>query len=271
LRHHGVTAINWGTPHPRRAREREEVFWVSDHCGDPPTRRRYVPPSVERLQISHQVDSPLPHVISNSSVLGRCGNLNIMPHSIGFPPQSAHAPRYAFDPIPVLAAIVRKLFGGLIRSAWRGPTLASIGVELQLPEVEFVHLDHCFRRANCYAFAFGRGPTSFTPSTLAFCRVAPSLRLSLRATTLVLVFSRTSVFKRRTSSFVHGRGFLVAFAIAVSPNESKKDRTHVNSRACPSPRGRRAAARFAITNINSRIEARAERQTFSLPSGSWIP
>ena len=29
---------------------------------------------------------------------------------------------YAFDPIPVLATIVRKLFGDLIRSAWRGPT-----------------------------------------------------------------------------------------------------------------------------------------------------
>jgi hypothetical protein len=37
---------------------------------------------------------------------------------------------YAFDPIPVLAAVVRKLFGDFIQSARRGPTLASIGVEL---------------------------------------------------------------------------------------------------------------------------------------------
>jgi hypothetical protein len=36
----------------------------------------------------------------------------------------------AFDPIPVLAAIVRKLFGDPIQSAWRGPTLASIAIEL---------------------------------------------------------------------------------------------------------------------------------------------
>jgi hypothetical protein len=34
-------------------------------------------------------------VISNSSG-GRCGNLNITPHSIGFPPQSAHAPHVRF-------------------------------------------------------------------------------------------------------------------------------------------------------------------------------
>ncbi len=90
---------------------------------------------------------------------------------------------YAFDPIPVLAAIVRKLFGDLIQSAWRGPTHASIGVELHyLSDVEFVHLDQCFRQLPRWWCFF-------------------------------------------------------------------------------------AAGGFAITNINSGIEAQAERQTFSLPSG----
>ena len=53
---------------------------------------------------------------------------------------------------------------------------------------------------------------SLTPSPFAFCRVAPSVRLSLRAITVVFVFSRASVFSVRTSSFVHGRSF-VFFAI----------------------------------------------------------
>jgi hypothetical protein len=35
----------------------------------------------------------------------------------------------------------------------------------------------------------------------------------------------TSVFKRRTSSFVHGRGFFIALAIAYFLSESK-NRTH---------------------------------------------
>jgi hypothetical protein len=122
---------------------------------------------------------------------------------------------YAFDPIPILATIARKLFGDLIQSASRGPTPRSGLNCTHCNDVELVHLDHRFRQVlKCYAFAFGRDPASFTPSMLAFCRVAPSVRLSLRATTLVFVFSRTSVFKRRTSSFVHGRGFFVAFAIA---------------------------------------------------------
>jgi hypothetical protein len=67
-----------------------------------------------------------------------------------------------------------------------------------------------------YAFAFLRDPASLTPSAVAFCRVALSVRLSLRATTPVFVFSRTSVFNMRTSSFVQGRGFAVFFAILVS-------------------------------------------------------
>ena len=44
--------------------------------------------------------------------------------------------------------------------------------------------------------------------------MAPTLRLSLRAITLVFTFSRASVFKVRTSSFVHERSF-VFFAISL--------------------------------------------------------
>ena len=51
------------------------------------------------------------------------------------------------------------------------------------------------------------------PSALAFCRVALAVRLSLRATTLVFVFSRSMVFSIRRSSFVQGRGFFVFFAV----------------------------------------------------------
>jgi hypothetical protein len=42
------------------------------------------------------------------------------------------------------------------------------------------------------------------------------VRLRLRATTPVFVFSRTSVFNILTSSFVQGRGFAVFFATDVS-------------------------------------------------------
>src|SRR6266852_121287 len=70
---------------------------------------------------------------------------------------------------------------------------------------------------------FGRdAPASFTPSAPAFCRVAVSVRLSLRATTLVLVFSRTMVFSICTSSLVHGLGFLVFFAIAFSSESLRR-------------------------------------------------
>jgi len=64
-----------------------------------------------------------------------------------------------------------------------------------------------------HVFLFRWIPASFTPSAPAFCRVAVGVRLSLRATTLVFVFSRTIVFSIRTSSFVHGRDFFVFFTI----------------------------------------------------------
>jgi hypothetical protein len=127
-------------------KDRDEVFWVSDHCGDPPTRRRYVSPFRRKVQISHQVGPPLPHVISNSSQVVVATSISRRTQ-LAFFRSPLMLLAYAFNPIPVLAAIVRKLFGDLIQSAWRGPRLASIGVELhQLPDVEFVHLDQCFRQ-----------------------------------------------------------------------------------------------------------------------------
>jgi hypothetical protein len=58
------------------------------------------------------------------------------------------------------------------------------------------------------ALLFRWDPANFTPIMLAFCRVAPSVRLSLRATTLVFVLSRAMVFSIRTSSLVQGFLFL---------------------------------------------------------------
>jgi hypothetical protein len=71
---------------------------------------------------------------------------------------------------------------------------------------------------------FPRPPPNITPSLIACCFVAPSVRFNLRAITVVFVFSRASVFSVRTSSFVHGRSFVVFFAIlfpmpALFPNQ----------------------------------------------------
>jgi len=62
---------------------------------------------------------------------------------------------------------------------------------------------------------FLRPPPSVTPNLIAFWCVAPTLRLSLRAITLVFVFSRARPFNIRTSSFVHVRTFKGFFAISV--------------------------------------------------------
>ncbi len=57
----------------------------------------------------------------------------------------------AFDPIFVLAAIVRQPFGDFVWSACCAALVFSIRVELhELPDAEFVHLDH--RSSN----SFGR-------------------------------------------------------------------------------------------------------------------
>jgi hypothetical protein len=49
----------------------------------------------------------------------------------------------AFDPIFVLAAIVRQPFGDFIKSTCCAALFASIRVELhELSNVEFVHFDH---------------------------------------------------------------------------------------------------------------------------------
>ena len=56
-----------------------------------------------------------------------------------------------------------------------------------------------------FLFFFPRPPPSITSSFDARRYTAATLRLSLRATTVVFVFSRASAFSIRTSSFVHGR------------------------------------------------------------------
>jgi len=95
-------------------------------------------------------------------------------------------------------------------------------VELhELPNAEFVHSNH--RSSNSfgrYVLAFRRDAPSLTPSELAFCCVAVTERLSLRAMMVVFAFSYASVLSIRTSSFVHGLAFFVVFAIALS-SESK--------------------------------------------------
>jgi hypothetical protein len=60
-----------------------------------------------------------------------------------------------------------------------------------------------------------RPPPSVTARADALCCVAATLRLSLRAITVVFVFSRASVLSVRTSSFVHGRLRVIFFAISV--------------------------------------------------------
>ena len=56
-----------------------------------------------------------------------------------------------FDPVFVLAAIVRQPFGDFVWSACCAALVFSIKVELhELPDVEFVHFDH--RSSN----SFGR-------------------------------------------------------------------------------------------------------------------
>jgi hypothetical protein len=52
-------------------------------------------------------------------------------------------------------------------------------------------------------------PPNVTPRCMAFWCVAPTLRLSLRAMTVVFTFPRANVFNMLTSSFVHGRSFVV--------------------------------------------------------------
>jgi hypothetical protein len=82
---------------------------------------------------------------------------------------------------------------------------------------------------SCQAFLFRWDPASFTPSVLAFCRVAPAVRLSLRATSVVFVFSQAMAFNIWTSSLVQdSRGFLF-FTIERFISESPISFSHIRS------------------------------------------
>jgi hypothetical protein len=94
--------------------------------------------------------------------------------------------------------------------------------------------------AMALVFLFRFDPASFTPSVSAFCRVAPTVRLSLRATTVVFVFSRAMVFNIWTSSLVQGsRGFLFftigRFISGVLASSSGKYELLVAARTCSPP------------------------------------
>src|SRR5712664_986519 len=99
-----------------------------------------------------------------------------------------------------------------------------------------------------YAFLFRGDVPSLTPSMLAFCCVARMVRLSSRAITLVFVFSRAMVFSTRTSSLVHGRGFFVFFAIALSTPEKK-----------PADKGARCARARYTTRADHRTNLGGDR------------
>jgi hypothetical protein len=59
--------------------------------------------------------------------------------------------------------------------------------------------------------------SSDTPSANAFCRVAPSVRLSDRAIFLAGVFSRARLFSSRTSCFVQSRRLALFVRFAIVP------------------------------------------------------
>jgi hypothetical protein len=71
-------------------------------------------------------------------------------------------------------------------------------------------LKHCI-----HLIFFPRRASNDTPRRNALLRVAPSVRFSFRAITVVFTLPRASVFSMRTSSFVQSRRFIVFFAISV--------------------------------------------------------
>src|SRR5271165_5641614 len=99
-----------------------------------------------------------------------------------------------------------------------------------------------------------------TPRLKAFCRVAPSVLLSVRAIFLAGVFSRARVFNSRTSVLVHSRRF--EFLLAMS-SPIYKQRTQ--QRTCWDVERRRTELRgsqlvcfpdsFGIFYISARREA----------------
>jgi hypothetical protein len=77
-----------------------------------------------------------------------------------------------------------------------------------------------------------RPPPSTTASFDARKYTAATLRLSLRAITVVFVCSRASVFSTRSSSFVHGRLRVIFFAIIVPMHQChRRINGHRNAKA----------------------------------------
>jgi hypothetical protein len=67
-----------------------------------------------------------------------------------------------------------------------------------------------------------------TPSAVALAYVAPRVRFSLRAITIGFVFWRASDFNRRTSSFIHGRTFVVVAIPFSMPPSCERIGRHYN-------------------------------------------
>ncbi len=84
-----------------------------------------------------------------------------------------------------------------------------------------------------YAFFFRWDVPSVTPCLEACWYVAPTLRLSLRAITLVFTFSRASVFKVRTSSFVQERSFPIHYSCRPSVAVSKQKEPRICGALAP--------------------------------------
>jgi hypothetical protein len=117
---------------------------------------------------------------------------------------------------------------------------------------------------------FFRPPPSITPSLIAFSYVAPTLRFSFRAITLVVTFSRASVFSVRTSSFVHGLSFAI---VAISPPYAltlAKNHTIIFLFCFRRKVASKKVQSFSVPNPLSRLtspqRSQGQNQTFNVPS-----
>jgi hypothetical protein len=144
--------------------------------------------------------------------------------------------------------------------------------------VQFTAKATC-RAAPLYALFFPRPLPALhrapSPSDMSL----PGCRLSFRAITVVFVFSRAAAFRVRTSSFVHGRSFVIAFftisvlqfgcAASKMPTDAEKDCAKISSWTAPTADGLRRESLADPTGAPARYvqrRPRLERLTLR-PSG----
>jgi hypothetical protein len=117
-------------------------------------------------------------------------------------------------------------------------------------------------------FLFPRLPPRVTPSLIAFCFVAWGVRFSLRAITVVFVFSRASVFNVFTSSFVHGRSFTFFAAIdSLQSNQHLQSQRNELSTLSSVERLGRAQIAIALRQVPCSSNSAASTQLRSRPHG----